>query len=1792
MARTRYFDYKMDDATLFLNEWLRGVLQEGVYYGFNAVPGSSGLSVSIEMSSDPTKAGEKLGKVITPSGLIIEETEDLVDVATGFTGDVTSNRIDYLVATYVYNASLPNNDVTYQVVQGTAGSPPTPPTLNSNQLLLAEIWMPPGASTILSSYIQNVTKKELYAETTDDIKSLLRNGVYRGLVIKEGTAVNKISLTAGFLVTPQELTVSEAAEQADLFTLTDTASADYYRYDVLVCLKKGDDNPDPHEFLIVEGSEADESAGAVATIPDDSDILAAATAYDAKYTSSDYVTKIGYIRVQGITTAMVAEYSHYPKVLMDYAWYVSAGKFNSSEQSLPPMTQVWPHTGHEGLVSAMSALRTLMSEVDASIKEDFARDTSIKVYLDGDFHFPPKTVVGVPSGVILEGLSATSFRFPADDAMPISVILGGFTVPSPQTDANKMDIRGSLDGVSQTGVPAGYERVEIEVKGTADRGIYSGLPNGLVDVNFAGSSETGDPIIYVYDGKDGLQEYSGWFEQYTTSVLTDNDWTFTAILVDDTAGSGGSDWANDLVQLAMYKGGNGLRNTTISLTRTVSDLSKGALVLSATSGALIDEVVAPSVEDSVYTRNLNCKSLSVESHGYFTEELPNETYETWGSGNSFSRLDITPERDLTSVIAGYGSSYGAINFDGEAGVANGALQLSLKDSSIVTLSAKSLSDDLVVGTDNISISNISLNRDSDTTPVDCIIEGIGSWYGSVKLYGGSLIWSTDAAENVVNHLTANVTAVDNSITQSNVIAYDELISVPSQFISSSLSNFFEPSAVDYENSVILTNDSLVSLSYTATTGWVAYGAPVDLSSVRAGDTFLDAAGLRTRIEEVDDAGNRARVAKDIIVSTTVTGIYDGAIIRGNSVFDNTGLVSYTYNETTGVVQYALAVDLSHVKQGYLFVDSNGEEFHILSANDGLNQVTLETNLTVGQAVSIASNGSIVTNNNPRNLLLNDCQSGLGILDIPYSKFTHSRGKFEKGLKAAKPYKEWIDERIAFTGIPTQRTSYARNSVSNLEVGLDLNVGSRIEVTGFMTGAAFGLGEGIGTSPPFRVYVDGALVNSSTQELIPRSDTGKIYNRSVGRVWSSDSIRRLSPGVHTIGIELDGTDIASFTHVFLFNQPSEDESYIKDGVGRLWLNAARADNVEDELIQIPAIGPRGGRIVRYAPEVAPSTRDFVSSSLATFEATGLANSPTDNVILNVTDLGELEAGDLILIEEAGTTYELHCIQSVTAPSTITLVSNLNSSFNSSAAVNIKYRGKTILNPDFSKIHAGIDEVDNAYSVGDFVDMNIGNSVTPSATNTTYGDFGANALDGVAFVGGENIRIYQANVSGYDDSAFQVNELTIGAYLTFGFVGSGLDLLIRDCAGFGNIDIYIDGCLVTAHQIIAGSEYWLTIASDLNYCMHTVKVVVTASTPTFKVAGFRTYQPILQSYNGEEIIDTNVICDYLLPYEYDTIPAIEYNPEGVIDYSPELLAHFSTNFTLTTGLAGNLRRGEKNLACSSSLDHVYLWFFGDALSLLMRSSGAGGSSSIEILNNQDSFVAPSTANKGFTVTGPDSLSWTSPGIQRFSWTFSSVGLHCIRLDGLDFSTTGAELISYGVHQPYYKGTRYNRETLLRGFPRILSSYEDRRKVDPVNRGKAVIATQFYFASIQSLVGVNSFVELPFTLNSKGGLYVLRIDADTYITAAGTPQEVVLSSNLTNNFDRVQIGAADNNKSFKLSAESLVNLPRGLIPGVLKLLRSDLSVPVYLGPISVSLREAGLFDERIYSSINEAPLSFGEL
>ena len=154
MAQERFWNYRDDDLTFRLDQWLLGVIDAGLYRGFD--PKLNG-TLTLRLEHDVTgyvktlKNGDltnQLGVYVTKQGVLINE-DAAIEVDIPPTG--ANARIDYVVAEHDYIDVDGGTEASYKVIQGPAnGSLPT--LTNPNvQIILGQLSLPPNTTSLLQT---------------------------------------------------------------------------------------------------------------------------------------------------------------------------------------------------------------------------------------------------------------------------------------------------------------------------------------------------------------------------------------------------------------------------------------------------------------------------------------------------------------------------------------------------------------------------------------------------------------------------------------------------------------------------------------------------------------------------------------------------------------------------------------------------------------------------------------------------------------------------------------------------------------------------------------------------------------------------------------------------------------------------------------------------------------------------------------------------------------------------------------------------------------------------------------------------------------------------------------------------------------------------------------------------------------------------------------------------------------------------------------------------------------------------------------------------------------------------------------------------------------------------------------------------------------------------------------------------------------------------------------------------------------------------------------------------------
>jgi len=308
-------------------------------------------------------------------------------------------------------------------------------------------------------------------------------------------------------------------------------------------------------------------------------------------------------------------------------------------------------------------------------------------------------------------------------------------------------------------------------------------------------------------------------------------------------------------------------------------------------------------------------------------------------------------------------------------------------------------------------------------------------------------------------------------------------------------------------------------------------------------------------------------------------------IPQNYSFENTGLVTYTYNPTTGQVTYTSPVTIVGpvVANQHVFIDSNLDEFKVTSVIDSQNiLITRRTGtipVSIGTTVSISGHGSIKPDNNPRRINL----STLG--------FFSARERIEiREIEVAKDEFNPKTRNIAFQTRTAIRSPFYREprvrlygSFKNRDSGSKSRVvctgKGTILLTGFFS-TVYLLADLKNQSPNIVVKVDGDNIGTT----IDLSKAGNTANLGVEGELQQQAVllmNGLSEAVpHTIEIEIgDAVDDFVFFGFDLYKNANTTISILP---GRAFVQSDlyRSDAITTIASNTEATRSRGSVVSRY------------------------------------------------------------------------------------------------------------------------------------------------------------------------------------------------------------------------------------------------------------------------------------------------------------------------------------------------------------------------------------------------------------------------------------------------------------------------------------------------------------------------------------------------------------------------------------------------------------------------------------
>jgi len=155
MTQTRFHNYRRKLRSFEENQRFLGLTIPGVYSGFDRLEPISGTTVRIHhdisgiapTDTDNTTVLNKRGVSVTKQGFFIYDDAP-IDVEVSLNTGNAFTRIDYLIVTHQYLASVGGQSATYSILTGALGGPVEPSlTTPQLQVLLGKIYVPASAAS-------------------------------------------------------------------------------------------------------------------------------------------------------------------------------------------------------------------------------------------------------------------------------------------------------------------------------------------------------------------------------------------------------------------------------------------------------------------------------------------------------------------------------------------------------------------------------------------------------------------------------------------------------------------------------------------------------------------------------------------------------------------------------------------------------------------------------------------------------------------------------------------------------------------------------------------------------------------------------------------------------------------------------------------------------------------------------------------------------------------------------------------------------------------------------------------------------------------------------------------------------------------------------------------------------------------------------------------------------------------------------------------------------------------------------------------------------------------------------------------------------------------------------------------------------------------------------------------------------------------------------------------------------------------------------------------------------------
>lgn len=875
----------------------------------------------------------------------------------------------------------------------------------------------------------------------------------------------------------------------------------------------------------------------------------------------------------------------------------------------------------------------------------------------------------------------------------------------------------------------------------------------------------------------------------------------------------------------------------------------------------------------------------------------------------------------------------------------------------------------------------------ETTPADDYVSG-SVVEKIVNIKGrpyNTLIPTRESNASLRQSVDGLVSFLDSSVETSIVAANEDFLRLQN-----------EPVLGNFVRSGSTTNLTNVISSLSSTVG-IVVGMPIRGLNIPIGAAVLavvNATTIHITLNATATASGVILTFGDFIKNIGVNPVYH---------YENTGLLTFAYTASTGLVQYSGAPVLTTVQIGDLFRDGAGIFYQVSSVNSGafniniINRVTGAIPNAITVSVGTSVDGSISVNNNPRDLLLSEMKTAGSTEFIPVrnlrpipNEFESITGRLAYGVTLSD---KRIEPRVAFYGAWEIYT----DSITGESCVRNAGDQGDLVITGFFTNVILHLRRKSG-SPVLNIKINEVTSGSvSTSGSGTISDNSATFGEKHQRVVLASIANPNVPSTVRATVAAAGADPLEIFGIEIVRDLSNSTMLMESGRAFRNTEIIKRDTINSAVPIFQVVnGARGSKTSYFLEN---NSHSFAQTNLVDYDE---SSSPVGSllgtaltIILGVGKLENYQIDDLIYLTD-GVDAAVRKISSI-AGSLVTI----DSATALTGTVNVYHWGS------FNNSAQVIEEEETVrYTLTDLVEHtnNDFNPIQPAAISRTVV-----TPDTLTQIAGTNLGIVESGLTGTERAV----SLNAGGYLNIRTLATRLDLIVNQTAA-ATIGVSIDGSPIYNIAMSGSGATRYTLFSNSRYQTHEVVITQISGTalvsqvilhgPKTPVPSGATKTPTASISQIAGYVDSGLI--YPLTAQY------QYLLGGVLFPAPEHLSYYNgsglnPDWSLTLDFAKHSYG--KYFATENDGSTADFYFTGDGFEIQMITGPDHGKCTIEV--------------DGVNLTAsPGTLVGSSYVGSKFDCYSAVYGRQNIGKYGLGFGLHHVKIISFNPREKNVSSTGY--------------------------------------------------------------------------------------------------------------------------------------------------------------------------